>query len=49
MLADESVKARFVGLGGVPRATSPQEFARLIAQDKGRYAQIIRSRKITIE
>ena len=49
VLADESVKARFVGLGGVPRATSPQEFARLIAQDKGRYAQIIRSRKITIE
>ncbi|CAN7669884.1 tripartite tricarboxylate transporter substrate binding protein [Variovorax paradoxus] len=49
VLADESVKARFVGLGGVPRATSPQEFARLIDDDKRRYAQIIRSRKITIE
>lgn len=49
VLADESVKARFVGLGGVPRATSPQEFARLIDGDKRRYAQIIRSRKITIE
>jgi tripartite-type tricarboxylate transporter receptor subunit TctC len=49
VLADESVKARFVGLGGVPRATSPQEFARLIEDDKRRYAQIIRSRKITIE
>ena len=49
VLADESVKARFVGLGGVPRATSPQEFAKLIADDKSRYAQVIRSRKITIE
>ncbi len=48
-LADESVKARLHGLGGVPRATSPQEFARLIDDDKRRYAQIIRSRKITIE
>jgi tripartite-type tricarboxylate transporter receptor subunit TctC len=49
VLADESVKARFIGLGGVPRATTPQEFARLIADDRSRYAQIIRSRKITIE
>lgn len=49
VLSDESVKARFVGLGGMPRATSAQEFARLIADDKGRYAQIVRNRKITIE
>jgi len=49
VLVDESVKARFAALGGVPRATSPQEFGRLIAADKARYAQIIRSRKITIE
>jgi len=49
VLADESVKARFMGLGGVPRATTPQEFARLISDDRSRYAQIIRSRKITIE
>jgi len=49
VLADETVKARFVGLGGVPRATTPHEFAKLIADDKRRYAQVIRSRKITIE
>lgn len=49
VLADESVKARFIGLGGVPRATTPQEFAKLIVDDRSRYAQIIRSRKITIE
>lgn len=49
VLADEAVRARFAGLGGVPRATSPQEFGKLIAADRARYAQIIRSRKITIE
>jgi len=43
------VKARITALGGVPRATTPQEFGKLIADDKARYAQIIRSRKITVE
>jgi len=47
VLADDAVKARFAALGGVPRATSPQEFARLIAADRARYAEIIRSRRIT--
>lgn len=49
LLADDAVKARITALGGVPRATTPQEFSKLIADDKARYAQIIRSRKITIE
>ena len=49
VLADDAVKARFVALGGVPRATTPPEFSKLIADDKARYAQIIRSRKITVE
>ena len=49
VLADDAVKARFVALGGVPRATTPAEFSKLIADDKARYAQIIRSRKITVE
>ena len=49
VLADEAVKARFVALGGVPRATTPAEFGKMIADDKARYAQIIRSRKITVE
>ncbi|MEJ8810571.1 tripartite tricarboxylate transporter substrate binding protein [Variovorax ureilyticus] len=49
VLSDDAVKARFAALGGVPRATSPQEFARLIADDRGRYGQIIRSRNITID
>lgn len=49
VMADEAVKARFASLGAVPRTTSPQEFSKLIAADKSRYAQIIRSRKITTQ
>jgi tripartite-type tricarboxylate transporter receptor subunit TctC len=47
IMSDETVKSRYIGLGGVPRATTPQEFTQLIAQDRQRYAQIIQSKKIT--
>jgi tripartite-type tricarboxylate transporter receptor subunit TctC len=49
VMNDEAVKARFVALGGVPHTNSPQEFTQLIADDRKRYAQIIRDRKITTE
>ncbi|PJI97887.1 tripartite-type tricarboxylate transporter receptor subunit TctC [Acidovorax sp. 69] len=49
IMAEEAVKARFASLGGVPRTTSPHEFGKLIKEDKVRYAQIIKSRKITVE
>ncbi|RYF23886.1 MAG: tripartite tricarboxylate transporter substrate binding protein [Comamonadaceae bacterium] len=49
VMADDAVKARFSALGGVPRTTTPQQFARLIQDDRERYAQIIRSRKITVD
>lgn len=49
VLEDEAVKARFIALGGVPRATTPREFSTMIADDNRRYAEIIRSRKIAIE
>jgi len=49
VLSDDAVKARFVSLGGVPRATTPQEFGQLIAHDSARYATIIRSRNITVD
>jgi tripartite-type tricarboxylate transporter receptor subunit TctC len=49
VLNDEAVKARFVALGGIPRATTPQEFGKLIADDRLRYAQIIRERRITVD
>lgn len=49
VLADEAVKTRITGLGGVPRATTPAQFAALIAEDRARYAKVIAERKITIE
>jgi tripartite-type tricarboxylate transporter receptor subunit TctC len=49
VMGDEATKARFASLGAVPRTTSPQEFSRLIAADRKRYAQIIRSRNITTQ
>ena len=49
VLADEEVKARIIALGGVPRATTPQEFGKLISDDRQRYAQVIRSRNITVD
>ncbi len=49
VMADEAVKARFISLGGVPRTTTPQAFAKLIDTDRARYEQIIRSRKITVD
>jgi tripartite-type tricarboxylate transporter receptor subunit TctC len=49
ILSDEGVKNRYVSLGGVPRATSPQEFEKMISEDKQRYAKIITSKKISTE
>ncbi|NCX93519.1 MAG: tripartite tricarboxylate transporter substrate binding protein [Gammaproteobacteria bacterium] len=49
ILSDEAVKNRYVSLGGVPRATSPQEFEKMISEDKQRYANIIASKKISTE
>ncbi|MEH3085203.1 MAG: tripartite tricarboxylate transporter substrate binding protein [Xylophilus ampelinus] len=49
VMDDEAVQARFAALGGVPRATAPAAFAKLIADDRARYAKIIRARNITVE
>ena len=49
ILADEAVKNRFVSLGGIPHGTTSQEFAKLINDDKQRYAKIIRSKKISVD
>ena len=49
VLADDTVKARLAALGAVARATTPQEFGKLIADDRARYGEIIRSRHITID
>ena len=49
VLADETVKTRLASLGALARATSPQELGQLIADDRARYGEIIRSRHITVE
>jgi len=43
------VKSRLVDLGGVPRSTSPAEFARMIDEDRKRYTAIIKNRGITLD
>ena len=49
VIAVEDVKSRFAGLGAVPTGSTPAEFAKLIDNDRKRYAQIIRDRKITAQ
>ncbi len=49
VLAEEAVKTRFVALGGVPRGSTPQEFAKMIGDDRARYAKVIAERNITID
>jgi tripartite-type tricarboxylate transporter receptor subunit TctC len=49
VLADDSVRQRFVSLGAVPAGTTPEQFTKLIETDRRRYAQIIRERGITAD
>jgi tripartite-type tricarboxylate transporter receptor subunit TctC len=49
IIADKDVAARIAALGGVPHADTPQDFAKLIADDRSRYAQIINSHNIKAE
>lgn len=43
------VKSRLVDLGGVPRSTTPAEFAKMIDEDRKRYTAIIKNRGITLD
>ena len=49
VVASEEVRSRLVELGGVPRTSTPSQFAQMIDADRKRYAQIIRERKITVD
>jgi tripartite-type tricarboxylate transporter receptor subunit TctC len=49
IVASDEVRNRLVELGGVPRTTTPVQFAEMIAADRQRYAAIIRDRKITVD
>lgn len=48
VVARDDVNARLVQLGAVPATTTPAQFAKLIDNDRKRYAQIIRDHKITV-
>jgi len=49
IIASEEVASRLTGLGGVPRANTPAQFAQMIEADRKRYTQIIRERKISVD
>lgn len=49
VLDDEAVPARFIALGGLLHASSTAEFTGLIADDRKRCGEIIRSRRITVD
>ncbi|HEX7892501.1 MAG TPA: tripartite tricarboxylate transporter substrate binding protein [Ramlibacter sp.] len=44
----EEVRDKLVQLGAVPAGTTPAQFSTLIDNDRKRYAQIIRERRITV-
>jgi tripartite-type tricarboxylate transporter receptor subunit TctC len=49
VLAQDEVRRRLVELGALPAGSTPAAFAKLISDDRKRYAQIIQDRKITVE
>ena len=49
VLAQPEVKERIAELGGAPAGNTPEQFARLIDNDRQRYARIIRERGITAD
>jgi len=48
IVARDDVRDRLVQLGAVPAANTPAQFSALIDNDRKRYAQIIKDRKITV-
>jgi tripartite-type tricarboxylate transporter receptor subunit TctC len=49
VLAEAEVKNKLIELGAIPNSNTPAQFTQLIANDRKRYAQIIRDRKITLD
>ena len=48
IVARDDVRDRLVQLGAVPAPNTPAQFSALIDNDRKRYAQIIKDRKITV-
>ena len=49
VLASDDVKGRLTELGAIPAGTTPAQFGQLIADDRQRYARIIKERGITLD
>ena len=49
VLAQDEFKRKFSDLGAIPAPGTPADFAKLIDDDRKRYAQIIQDRKVTVE
>jgi tripartite-type tricarboxylate transporter receptor subunit TctC len=49
VVAMPEIKNRLIELGGVPQATTPSEFSKIINDDRKRYAKIIKDRGITAD
>jgi tripartite-type tricarboxylate transporter receptor subunit TctC len=43
------IKNRMSDLGGIPKATTPAEFVKLIDNDRKRYSAIIKARNISAD
>ncbi len=48
-IADPAIKARFADLGGTPLALTPVEFGKLLADETGKWAKVIRAANIRAE
>ena len=48
-VANDEVRDKLIQLGAVPAASTPDQFARLIDNDRKRYAEIIRVRNVKID
>ena len=49
VVAADDVKAKLIDLGAVPRSLDPAQFAKLVAEDRQRYARVIKERGITVD
>jgi tripartite-type tricarboxylate transporter receptor subunit TctC len=49
VLATDDVKAKLIDLGAVPAGSTPTQFRQLIANDRQRYAQVIKDKHITVD
>jgi tripartite-type tricarboxylate transporter receptor subunit TctC len=48
-LADPKMQARFLEIGGIPHATTPAEYARILADETAKWAGVIKKANITLE